>query len=55
MQITIHLKQGKYLDDETISKLILDSGYNVREQNVENSLYKQLLAPFSVCLLVLVL
>ena len=31
MLITIHLKQGKYLDDETISKLILDSGYNVRE------------------------
>ena len=31
MLITIHLKQGKYLDDETISKLIVDSGYNVRE------------------------
>lgn len=31
MLITIHLKQGKHLDDKTISKLIVDSGYNVRE------------------------
>ena len=31
MLITIYLKQGKHLDDETISKLIVDSGYNVRE------------------------
>ena len=31
MLITIYLQQGRHLDDETISKLIVDSGYNVRE------------------------
>ena len=31
MLITIYLKDGKFLDDETINKLIIDSGYDVRE------------------------
>ena len=29
--ITIHFNEGQNLDDETITKLITDSGYNVRE------------------------
>lgn len=29
--VTIHFNEGQSLDDETISKLITDSGYHVRE------------------------
>lgn len=29
--ITIHFNEGQHLDKETITKLITDSGYNVRE------------------------
>jgi len=29
--ITLHFKEGQKLDDETITELITDAGYNVRE------------------------
>ena len=36
MLITINLKKGKNLDDNTIKQLIKDSGYDVREINRDN-------------------
>ncbi len=36
MLITINLKKGKNLDDNTIKQLINDSGYDVREINRDN-------------------
>ena len=36
MLITINLKEGENLTDETIKKLILDSGYEVVEVFREN-------------------